>query len=1130
MTELNKTGLGIMIMLVLLAMTLAIDIVHIPEPEPAQPIIMDTVEVEPVQRTDLTQTESTEVTDDLWTKRLTVSSQDHIYKVPSFTDIPETEPENVKLYWYIDGIAIDVTDDPELDLRFLDTNRNGLIDRLAFTIPHLSTQEFEIRIILDAASNSGSVSIVLDSLTGGEYVPNAGSLTMGFSVLYGPSVGNVMCNLTLDGAILKQGMAASGDIEYELTRSLDSQLHTWQVRCRDNTSTLTTSSQETFYTDLDSPTITLGTPSDKVFQTSFIQLNFTPHDTLDTLAYCNATIDQADYAIGQVLIDRLYQFNRSGLSEGLHRWNVTCTDRSGNMRRSSSRNIYVASGDNGGFSVAPNKALYSLSESGYVLVTADVPANLTLFILKPNGQSLERSYTNPSYPLINPIDYNNLYGEYDIDAIFRYGTQVTVLSTGFEVEYPYSNTSNTSGVNFSIVPNKGSYTLGEGGYLTINSYTAANLTLFISSSNSDSFFQYFYRPSYPFIHTVNFSSRAGTYTIQGIFIQAGEMHTITSSVTVDSNLKVQIKSNDTTIERKQTINLLGEAEGGIGTLTYDWDMGDGKSKTTKSISHTYQDIGTYTIELTVKDTKGNKETDTIQVDVRDRFTMKVSLLDAETNSKMAYCWVKVLGENKTTASNGEAEFKIYNGIYTLDLGCEGYRPQKSTVSLNDNQAFTFALHRDDNQTVQDASQQVQEALPVEAIPGLEELSEFDDIISRFENYDDELGDIVGYLDLITTLRQAEKLLAQAQRDIDNLERRTGNKEEAREESLEKIRLIRSSTPKSLSLVSTEEFVAYPEQVSELFDGYMEASAIKLSKSSLSKYKALTEGMQSHLSVTVKPMLVKFSNLDGSHSTKTFVVVKPSYEGGEDELAIVMRLIDGIGEVTFIKEPTIKDGMFVQYPLTDGLEVVFYKDDRLDLERLKDLEFMVLTPDPTKAKQKLTGFAISDVFSDSGSLKITAEIIGILVLLFIFLYYQFDLGTKFRQMNLTDWVSSLLMVFGSKQIKEVKKLLGKGRALVDEKQYDLARNTHKEAMKIYNQMPSREREKVFGHIEGFFHEIILAEIHNHLQGVNSSIKAKDKKAAKLQYHEVTKLYEQLPKSLKKNVSKECHDVYGQLAAP
>ncbi|MCB9362274.1 hypothetical protein H6504_02465 [Candidatus Woesearchaeota archaeon] len=94
--------------------------------------------------------ESQKQKDDKLIKEVTISSDYHYTDILSYTDIPEVEAEQIKLYHKQGGIffknKIDITSDESYRVEFMDTNGNGLIDRVKWVTPHLSTQEFEVEI------------------------------------------------------------------------------------------------------------------------------------------------------------------------------------------------------------------------------------------------------------------------------------------------------------------------------------------------------------------------------------------------------------------------------------------------------------------------------------------------------------------------------------------------------------------------------------------------------------------------------------------------------------------------------------------------------------------------------------------------------------------------------------------------------------------------------------------------------------------------------------------------------------------------------------------------------------------------------------------------------------------------
>ena len=88
-------------------------------------------------------------TDDIFNKKVTVKHESslHYTDVLSYSDLPaELLGHNIdfRLFWNINGTKQDVTDDPRFQVAFVDTDDDGEEDRMQWTVPQLSEQEFEI--------------------------------------------------------------------------------------------------------------------------------------------------------------------------------------------------------------------------------------------------------------------------------------------------------------------------------------------------------------------------------------------------------------------------------------------------------------------------------------------------------------------------------------------------------------------------------------------------------------------------------------------------------------------------------------------------------------------------------------------------------------------------------------------------------------------------------------------------------------------------------------------------------------------------------------------------------------------------------------------------------------------------
>jgi len=98
-------------------------------------------------------TEEDNSNEDMFNKTVTVAHDSalHYTDVKSYSDIPEDLDGKVaefKLYWMINGSKVDVTQDTRFAVTLVDTNSNGIIDRMEWIVPQLSEQEFVIEGII----------------------------------------------------------------------------------------------------------------------------------------------------------------------------------------------------------------------------------------------------------------------------------------------------------------------------------------------------------------------------------------------------------------------------------------------------------------------------------------------------------------------------------------------------------------------------------------------------------------------------------------------------------------------------------------------------------------------------------------------------------------------------------------------------------------------------------------------------------------------------------------------------------------------------------------------------------------------------------------------------------------------
>jgi hypothetical protein len=86
------------------------------------------------------------IADGTWQKEIVIGSNVsvHYSNVTAFSDLTEIEKSNLRFFWFVNDSRIDVTCSEEFDVSFLDTNGNGILDKVSWNVPMLSNQSFEV--------------------------------------------------------------------------------------------------------------------------------------------------------------------------------------------------------------------------------------------------------------------------------------------------------------------------------------------------------------------------------------------------------------------------------------------------------------------------------------------------------------------------------------------------------------------------------------------------------------------------------------------------------------------------------------------------------------------------------------------------------------------------------------------------------------------------------------------------------------------------------------------------------------------------------------------------------------------------------------------------------------------------
>ncbi len=154
-------------------------------------------------------------------KDVLISSDEHFDdEVRVFSDLPSpASRENIIVNWENEGEEV-------FDLEYFDSDNDGLMDRISWVVPHLSTQHYSINIIVNGDRSENELNVDVIAPNNDSTVSNP--VYFEFDIDY-INLSEVECELLVDSASLYL-FGESGD---EFSWDFKEGVHNWNVFCSD---------------------------------------------------------------------------------------------------------------------------------------------------------------------------------------------------------------------------------------------------------------------------------------------------------------------------------------------------------------------------------------------------------------------------------------------------------------------------------------------------------------------------------------------------------------------------------------------------------------------------------------------------------------------------------------------------------------------------------------------------------------------------------------------------------------------------------------------------------------------------------------------------------------------------------
>jgi len=155
---------------------------------------------------------------------------------------------------------------------------------------------------------------------------------------------NLVCNLTLDGALNASGIATSSGVQENIdVAGLAQGEHTWRVDCIDTNGNLGQSAIYHFIVDREAPIVVLLSPANAtIFTVDDIPFNFTVTDNLDSMLDCELFTDSIGEDSGSVLNNTIGTLVDTDMYSRTHQSYIQCADNAGTIGMSGTVEFSVA--------------------------------------------------------------------------------------------------------------------------------------------------------------------------------------------------------------------------------------------------------------------------------------------------------------------------------------------------------------------------------------------------------------------------------------------------------------------------------------------------------------------------------------------------------------------------------------------------------------------------------------------------------------------------------------------------------------------------------------------------------------------------------------------------------------------
>ena len=830
------------------------------------------------------------------------------------------------------------------------------------------------------------------------------------------------------------------------------------------------------------------------------------------------------------------------ISEGIHNWHALCVDSINNSKQSSSKSFVVDLTPPKITLINPDPALTLTSTMAFNFTPIDNIAGTTICSLMLNGETKSSNIQAGNNSLQSVTLTNLANGTYSWNVSC---TDIAGNTNTSKTQLLYVDTNK----NFSIAPNKNTYTLGEGGLLIITAPYNSEVKLLITTPKLTSIVKT-YTGTYPLIDTIDYASYPGKYTIDGYLNYNGAVKNIQTSFDVTNTLKARIIMDKSKAKKADAVLFTGDASGGIGDITYSWEFGDGASTSGKQVSHPYTSNGIFAIKMTASDSKGNAILLEETIYVEDTYTATIRVNDKLTGNLIEKARVYLDGVEKKTDASGKAAYEMFTGTYKLNIFSDLYEPYiNNSYDIFDSKETIIYLEpfasenperdtsKENSNSQEDETASAKTDIVEQKTIGTDNnyIDAVENGLSAIEVMSDEGKGIADALKIKEGLEKVSTYLKRAERDIHNIENSRKSltpdeirvkKKEINDETEKQV----SSAIKSFEILDTEEFVKYPSygDIEELADDYLKYSNFTFKPKAKTAYMKAINDIQLKTVITTIMRKINLEYVSGEKEIVTFVEMKIKYDGNLTGKLYILEMPEEIAksndEINMLAESKLLNANKFLYGFDASKikDIMFYFHGEKEQREVKDMKIVLVANADNIKNEKgginLIGYAIFSKLESIDNPAMVIQVVIIIVLLLVFFAYQFDIINLIGK-KLSRKEKELAEIYGI--VKDVNNAL-------KDNEIDNARILYSDIMKAYKKLSDKSRAKILPETKDIYHKIVEAEMNEIMELAHKHIDKKEHDKAREIYSRMTDLYRQLPQEYKKKLSEKCKSLFDKIS--